>query len=104
MGDPKRGIYHKFEVTRTDGSSGPGGKHEHCSYFVLDVIHDPHARAALKAYAESCRTAYPLLAADLDDIAGSYPFGAALETGACNCWSALGSHADTCPAANRRVE
>lgn len=76
MSDPNRGIYHKFEVTRTDGSSGPGGKHEHCSYFVLDVIHDPHARAALKAYADSCRGEYPLLAVDLDDIAASYPFGA----------------------------
>lgn len=77
MGDPNRGIYHKFNVTRTDGSSEPGGKHEHCSYFVLDVFHDPHARAALKAYADSCRSEYPLLAADLDGIAATYPFGAA---------------------------
>ena len=29
------GIYRKFLVSRTDGSSRVGGKHEHCSYFVL---------------------------------------------------------------------
>lgn len=30
MGDKTRGIYHKFNVTRTDGSSAPDGKHDGC--------------------------------------------------------------------------
>lgn len=65
MGDRTRGIYHKFVVSRTDGTSAPGGKHDGCFYFVLDLNHDPHARAALAAYMKSCEAEYPLLAADL---------------------------------------
>jgi hypothetical protein len=68
MGDPTRGLYEKFVVKRTDGKSEPGGKHEHCHYFVLDLDHDPHAKAALKAYAKSCRKQYPLLARDLRNM------------------------------------
>lgn len=68
MGDRTRGLYEKFNILRTDGSSLPGGKHFECDYFVLDVTHDPHARAALKTYADSCRADYPLLAADLDRL------------------------------------
>ncbi len=59
------GLYNKFNVTRTDGQSAPGRKHFCCDYFVLDVTHDPHAQAALKAYADSCEADYPLLAKDL---------------------------------------
>ncbi len=66
--DKPQGLYRKFAVTRTDGSSGPGGKHEHCSYFVLDLDHDRHAPAAIRAYAESCRADYPVLARDLDSL------------------------------------
>lgn len=66
------GLYRKFVVTRTDGSSAPGGKHADCNYFVLDLTHDVHAIPALKAYADSCRTELPLLAADLDTIAMPY--------------------------------
>ena len=65
MRDKTRGLYNKFSVTRTDGSSEPGGKHDGCHYFVLDLSHDPHAVAALRAYAQSCEKDYPLLAADL---------------------------------------
>jgi hypothetical protein len=65
MGDRTRGLYAKFIVTRTDGSSGPGGKHDDCPYFVLDAVHDPCAAAALRAYAAACEAEYPLLAADL---------------------------------------
>lgn len=65
MGDKTRGLIEKFTVTRNDGKSDPGGKHDGCRYFVLDMDHDAHAVAALKAYAESCRDAYPKLAADL---------------------------------------
>jgi len=65
MGDKNRGLYGKFEVRRTDGSSEPGGKHHGCEYFVLDITHDPFAVAALAAYANACEADYPLLAADL---------------------------------------
>lgn len=72
MGYKTRGLYDKFTVTRNDGSSEPGGKHHGCNYFVLDLTHDPHAAAALRAYADSCDADYPLLAADLrakvDDV------------------------------------
>jgi hypothetical protein len=67
MGDANRGLYEKFKVTRTDGSSESGGKHEYCRYFVLDLDHDPHAAAALDAYAWSCHEQYPSLAFDLLD-------------------------------------
>lgn len=61
----QQGLFRKFIVTRTDGSSEPGGKHEHCEYFVLDVDHDPHAPAALAAYADKCQATHPELAADM---------------------------------------
>lgn len=65
MSDKGRGLYEKFHVTRNDGSDQPGGKHDGCEYFVLDLKHDPHAKPALRAYAESCKEDYPQLAADL---------------------------------------
>ena len=66
MGDRTKGIYNKFHVERNDGSDLPGGKHEDCEYFVLDLTHDPHALPALAAYAASAeRDGYGLLAADL---------------------------------------
>jgi hypothetical protein len=66
MGDKSKGIYKKFIVTRTDGTSKPGKKHYDCGYFVLDLDHDPHAIVALKAYAESCKAdGYHELAQDL---------------------------------------
>lgn len=74
MGDTTRGIYRKFEITRTDGSSGPGGKHQNCAYFVLDLEHDEFAIAALRAYAKACRKSHPLLADDIDRIASTGRF------------------------------
>ncbi len=68
MGDKTKGLYEKFTVTRTDGKSGPGAKHEGCKYFVLDLIHDKHAVAAIYAYAESCKNEYPLLSKDLNAL------------------------------------
>lgn len=57
--DRTRGLYAKYHVERVDGKAkGP--------YFVLAYRTDPHARAALAAYADSCRADYPALAADLD--------------------------------------
>jgi hypothetical protein len=69
MGDENRGLYEKFKVTRTDGSSEPGGKHEGCRYFVLDLTHDEFAASALRAYGMACRRDYPALSADLLQIA-----------------------------------
>ena len=43
----------------------PGEKHCGCKYFVLDLTHDKHAIAAIRAYADSCCVEFPLLAADL---------------------------------------
>lgn len=68
MVDRERGIYEKFKVERTDGSSAPGGKHEKCFYFVLDTVHDPFAITALQAYARVCRKDYPLLANDIESL------------------------------------
>lgn len=65
MGDPTKGLHHKFNVVRTDGTSAPGGKHDGCDYFVLDLTHDKFAAAALAAYADACASEYPRLAADL---------------------------------------
>ena len=65
MDKTKIGIYNKFIVTRTDGKSEAGQKHDGCDYFVLDMTHDPHAIAALAAYADSCEAEYPQLARDL---------------------------------------
>ncbi len=67
---PERGLYDKFRrIERTDGKSAPGEKHDGCEYFVLDLTHDVHAKAALLAYADSCESEYPKLAADLRDRA-----------------------------------
>ena len=71
MNDQNRGLYQKFIVTRTGDSSG---KHARCEYFVLDLNHDKHAVAALRAYAESCNEEYPQLAADLRNKARERAF------------------------------
>jgi len=68
MNDTERGLYEKFTVKRTNGSSEPGGKHEKCRYFVLDLTHDEFARPALEVYAMLCSKKFPALAADLDHI------------------------------------
>lgn len=64
----ERGFFRKYAISRTDGSSAPGGKHENCTYFVLDLNHDPHAIPALRAYAKSCKKTHPQLSLDLTRI------------------------------------
>lgn len=66
--DREKGLYEKFTVTRNDGSSAAGKKHHNCRYFVLDLDHDPHAVAALKAYAKSCKDSNPQLSKDLKKL------------------------------------
>ncbi len=65
MADMNRGLYDKFRIERTDGTSASGEKHDGCEYFVLDITHDPFALPALKAYEDACRGKFPRLAEDL---------------------------------------
>ena len=67
--DRTKGLYNKYKVIRRDGSTDPGGKHEDCEYFVLDLDHDPFAAVTLATYAMACREKYPQLAIDLDQKA-----------------------------------
>ena len=70
--ESKAGIYRKFKVELTDGSSCLGGKHERCHYFVLDWNHDRFAVPAARAYADACASEYPALAEDLRDMADAF--------------------------------
>lgn len=86
-----QGLFRKFNVTRTDGSDQPGGKHHGCEYFVLDVDHDQHAKAALQAYAASCAQSHPQLSADLIARHGVQPAPCQLcgtTSGQCNLQNA----------------
>jgi len=65
--DAVRGLYNKFVVLRSDGSSRRGEKHHGCEYFVLDLVHDKFSIPALQAYALACRKEYPELSNDLLD-------------------------------------
>lgn len=69
-----QGLFRKFNVSRVDGSDSPGEKHHGCEYFVLDVDHDAHAPAALRAYAHACKDTHPVLSQEL-----AARFGAASE-------------------------
>lgn len=61
-------IYGKFRVARVDGRDQPGGDKADARYFVLDYANDPHAAAALAAYADACEQDQPGLAADLRNL------------------------------------
>lgn len=67
-----RGLFAKFHVTRVDQQDHPGGKHEHDQHFVLELTQDCHSIPAIIAYADSCESAYPLLAVDLRAKADDY--------------------------------
>ncbi len=60
--DKKHGLYRKYRVQRLGDREK---KHRDCEYYVLDLVHDRHAPAALDAYAGSCAAEYPQLAKDL---------------------------------------
>lgn len=62
----QQGLFRKFDVRRVDGSDQPGGRHHGCSYFLLDLSHDQHAPAAMRAYAAACRATHPQLADDIE--------------------------------------
>lgn len=68
--DPERptteqGLFEKYHICRVDESDGPGGKHENCEYYVLDLTHDPYALEALHYYARACEKTHPELSKDL---------------------------------------
>lgn len=74
--DPKRGLYDKYDVVRTDGGCAIGEKHERCSHFVLDLNHDArYAIPALRSYANTCREELPVLARDLVAVADAMERG-----------------------------
>lgn len=66
--DGEQGLYRKYNVERLNDLTG---KHRDCHYYVLDLIHDKHAVAALEAYAKSCAAEFPSLAFDLRHEAAS---------------------------------
>ncbi len=49
MGKKEEGLYHKFDIRRTDGQSEPGQKHDNCDYFVLD-LRQPILNLLLKVF------------------------------------------------------
>lgn len=72
LSNKERGIYGKYTIFRTDGRPIPDDEF----MFVLKGT-DPHALAALKAYADSCRADYPLLGFDLDMVVAGLERGEA---------------------------
>ena len=62
--DTERGLYPKYELHRIN-EDGSHRFQVFTPFFVLRYDTDPHARAALVAYAESCRNEYPQLADEL---------------------------------------
>lgn len=56
-----KGLYSKYKVEKTDGSPID----DEAEYFVLRVDKDPHARAAIRAYARSIKKDNPELAESL---------------------------------------
>ncbi len=65
MNKRRVGLFGKYRVSRTDGSSQKGKKHHGCNHFVLDITHDKFASVAVAAYAAACRHEYPALSEDL---------------------------------------
>jgi len=64
--DEKKGLYGKYRIEKADGSAVD----ERAVYFTLRLDTDRHARAAIRAYVESCRGEEPVLARDLEEVLG----------------------------------
>lgn len=68
--DTNRGLSHKFNVTRIDGSDAPGERNHGHRYLVLDLDKlptDAHAKAAVIAYAESCEDDFRMICSAIAD-------------------------------------
>jgi hypothetical protein len=74
--DKDRGFYPKYRAFKIGDNVGGSMEgvpikiagvpvEEVLAPFFLLKFHDPHARVAIKAYADSCEKQYPKLAADL---------------------------------------
>ena len=59
--DEPKGIFGKYRIEKEDGSPVD----PEAIYFTLRLDTDKHARAAVRAYIESCREERPELAEDL---------------------------------------
>lgn len=60
----RKGLYGKYVIQKADGSAVD----PKAVYFTLRLDTDPHARAAIRAYIESCRGDQPELAEDLEKV------------------------------------
>lgn len=56
-----KGLYRKYHITKADGSAC----NPKAEYFVLRIDKDPHARNALRAYADSVESENASFASDL---------------------------------------
>lgn len=59
------GLENRYSVERLTESRSGKTHDENCEYFVLDLTHDPKARMAAIAYANSVSSSNPKLAMDL---------------------------------------
>lgn len=60
----KKGLYGKYKIEKADGRPVDPG----AIYFTLRLDTDRHARAAIRAYIESCKDDQPELAKDLKGV------------------------------------
>jgi len=60
----EKGLYGKYKIEKADGSAVD----PKAVYFTLRLDTDRHARAAIRAYVESCREEQPELARDLERV------------------------------------
>ena len=60
----KKGLYGKYIIQKANGEAID----PKAVYFTLRIDTDPHARAAIRAYIESCREEQPELARDLERV------------------------------------
>ena len=64
MIEEPKGLFGKYRIEKVDGSPVDPG----AVYFTLRLDTDPHARAAIRAYIESCRGEQSELARDLEKV------------------------------------
>ena len=62
--DEEQGLYGKYKVVKTNGEA----LDPNAIYFTLRIDTDKHARAAIRAYIESCKYEQPELAEDLEKV------------------------------------
>jgi len=58
---------------RLDGTDQPGGKHDGCRLFVLDLTHDGAARVAVARYCDLVEDSRPVLCRDMRMVLKSLP-------------------------------